>query len=99
MQSRGCARTEAPEPEPDAQMGPCVPSRLHRRACSRRYLEDIEQPELQLQVDSLLKKQERAKWKARHAELVATREGLCAAERPNLAPRLHAPPLAPPRPR
>ena len=80
-------------------MGPCVPSRLHRRACSRRYLEDIEQPELQLQVDSLLKKQERAKWKARHAELVATREGLCAAERPNLAPRLHAPPLAPPRPR
>lgn len=40
------------------------------------YLEDIEAPELQLQVDSLLKKQERAKWKGRHAELVATREGL-----------------------
>ena len=43
---------------------------------SSLYLEDIEKPELQRQVDSMLKKQERANWKKKHAELVATREGL-----------------------
>ena len=48
-------------------------------ADSGLYLEDLQGPELQRQIDALLKKKRKANWKGRHDELVALREGLYAS--------------------
>ena len=53
-------------------------------ADSGMSIDELDSDSLQRQLQELMKRQAEARWSARHAELVETREGLCARIIPRL---------------